>query len=116
MRGDPARQGHVHPPVYRRRQGLPVFSLYGKDSKRLTPPMLETFDVLVYDIQDVGSPVLHLPSPRWPTSSRIALKRASGWWCWTAPDPLGGEIIEVQLCAPGMESFVGCYPAPLATP
>ena len=32
-----------------------MFSLYGKDSKRLTPAMLETFDVLVYDIQDVGS-------------------------------------------------------------
>ena len=34
--------------------GVPVFSAYGDDS-RFTPEMLDAFDVLVFDIQDVGA-------------------------------------------------------------
>ena len=33
---------------------IPVYSLYRKDSKRLTEEMLESVDTLVYDIQDLG--------------------------------------------------------------
>src|SRR5262245_21032674 len=33
--------------------GIPVFSLYGK-VRRPTPAMLETFDVLLVDLQDLG--------------------------------------------------------------
>src|SRR5688572_7090838 len=35
------------------RHGIPVFSLYGK-VRRPTPEMLETFDVLLVDLQDLG--------------------------------------------------------------
>ena len=34
--------------------GLPIYSLYGKTSKP-TPEMLENIDVLVFDIQDIGT-------------------------------------------------------------
>ena len=34
--------------------GLPVCSLYNKESKRLSSQLLERFDTLVYDIADVG--------------------------------------------------------------
>ena len=34
--------------------GVPVYSLYGK-TRKPTPDMLEGVDVLVYDIQDIGS-------------------------------------------------------------
>ena len=34
--------------------GLPVFSLYSPEGKRLRRHMLDAFDILVYDIQDVG--------------------------------------------------------------
>lgn len=34
--------------------GIPVYSLYGK-TRKPTPEMLEGIDVLVYDIQDIGS-------------------------------------------------------------
>ncbi|MCI5957673.1 MAG: DUF1343 domain-containing protein, partial [Clostridiales bacterium] len=37
-----------------RRTGLPVYSLYRKDSKRLTEDMVRGVDALVYDIQDLG--------------------------------------------------------------
>ena len=49
VRGDGAAGAFI-PQYTDAATGLPVFSLYGKDSKRLTPAMLETFDVLVYDI------------------------------------------------------------------
>jgi uncharacterized protein YbbC (DUF1343 family) len=35
--------------------GVPVYSLYRKDSKRLTQEMLDEVDIIVYDIQDVGT-------------------------------------------------------------
>jgi uncharacterized protein YbbC (DUF1343 family) len=34
-------------------RGIPVFSLYG-DVRRPTPEMLDTFDVLLVDLQDLG--------------------------------------------------------------
>lgn len=34
--------------------GLPVYSLYSGAGKRLRPEILDAFDILVYDIQDVG--------------------------------------------------------------
>ena len=34
--------------------GIPVYSLYRTDSKRLTKEMLEQVDSIVYDIQDIG--------------------------------------------------------------
>ncbi|HOT55095.1 MAG TPA: DUF1343 domain-containing protein, partial [Bacteroidales bacterium] len=34
--------------------GLPVYSLYGS-TRKPTPEMLQNIDVLVYDIQDIGS-------------------------------------------------------------
>ena len=33
--------------------GLPVYSLYGKAGRHFTQEMLECFDLLIYDIQDV---------------------------------------------------------------
>jgi uncharacterized protein YbbC (DUF1343 family) len=36
--------------------GIPVFSLYGK-VRRPTPAMMETFDVLLVDLQDLGTRV-----------------------------------------------------------
>ncbi len=58
--------------------------------------MLETFDVLVYDIQDVGSRYytfpLHAGLPH--RGLRRAGKRLV---VLDRPDPLGGEIIEGQL-------------------
>ena len=53
VRGDVAAGGTVK--TYRNRAtGLPVYSLYG-DTRRPTPQMLRGVDVLVFDIQDIGS-------------------------------------------------------------
>ena len=34
--------------------GIPVYSVYGKN-RRMTPEMVDAFDILVFDIQDVGA-------------------------------------------------------------
>ena len=53
VRGDVYAGGHVasgKDPA----TGLPVYSLYG-DTRQPTPQMLKDIDVMVYDIQDVGT-------------------------------------------------------------
>ena len=104
VRGDGAAGAFI-PQYTDAATGLPVFSLYGKDSKRLTPAMLETFDA--------GTTP---SSPRWPTSSRIAPGRASGWWCWTAPTRWAEKSSRVQLCAPVWKALWAAIRSPLATP
>ncbi len=53
IRGAVQAGGHVESEVDAE-TGVPVFSLYGA-SRRMTQQMLDAFDVLVYDIQDVGA-------------------------------------------------------------
>ena len=78
--------------------------------------MLETFDVLVYDIQDVGSRYYTFLSPRWPTSSRIAPGRASGWWSWTAPTRWAERSSRANLAPRYGEALWAAIRFPLATP
>ena len=53
MRGDKQYNMEESPDYRDPRHGIPVFSLYG-DVRRPTPAMLEHFDVLLVDLQDVG--------------------------------------------------------------
>ena len=53
IRGD-AYAGEKVSDVPDAKTGVPVFSLYGK-SRRPSPESLEGIDVMLYDIQDVGS-------------------------------------------------------------
>ncbi|MHA6481935.1 exo-beta-N-acetylmuramidase NamZ family protein [Paenibacillus sp. strain BS8-2] len=89
--------------------GVPVYSLYRKDSKRLTPEMLEAVDMIVYDIQDIGT--------RYYTfiyTMLYALEdcAAAGkpFVVLDRPNPLGGVKVEGNVLKPGFESFVGNYP------
>ncbi len=88
-----------------------MFSLYGKDSKRLTPAMLETFDVLVYDIQDVGSRYYTFLSTLAYLIEDCAKSRQAAGGAGP-PRPTGRRDHRGTTLRPGMESFVGCYPPP----
>jgi len=89
--------------------GVPVYSLYRKDSKRLTPDMLDAVDLVVYDIQDVGVryytfiyTMLYALEDCAKAGKRIVvLDRIN---------PLDGVTVEGNLLKPGYESFVGGYP------
>ena len=91
--------------------GLPVCSLYTKESKRLSAVLLERFDTLVYDIADVGCRYYTFISTLYGciTDCAAAGKRLV---VLDRPNPLGDRV-EGGLLQEEVSSFVGCYPIPV---
>jgi uncharacterized protein YbbC (DUF1343 family) len=90
--------------------GIPVFSLYGK-VRRPTPPMMEGFDVLLVDLQDLGCRVY-----TFLTTLRYVLEAAAAHgksvWVLDRPNPAGRPVEGLKLQA-GWESFVGAGALPM---
>jgi uncharacterized protein YbbC (DUF1343 family) len=90
--------------------GLPVYSIYGK-TRKPTPDMLRDIDVLVYDIQDIGS-----RSYTYISSLGLAMEAAAEnnieFVVLDRPNPLGGQKIEGCLTEPAYTSFVSQFPIP----
>ena len=90
--------------------GLPVFSIYGK-TRKPTPEMLKGIDVLVYDIQDIGS-----RSYTFISSLGLAMEAAAEnnieFVVLDRPNPLGGQKMEGCLTEPAFTSFVSQFPIP----
>lgn len=86
------------------RYGIPVFSLYG-DVRRPTPAMMDTFDVLLVDLQDVGTRIY-----TFLTTLLYVLEEAARYgksvWVLDRPNP-AGRPVEGTLLRPGWVSFVG---------
>jgi uncharacterized protein YbbC (DUF1343 family) len=95
------------------RSDLPVHSLYGTTLASLTPTpaMLDAIDVMVYDIQDVGSRYYTFV---WTMVLAMRACAAAGkaFCVLDRPNPLGGVHIEGGMIAPGFESFVGLVSCP----
>ncbi|MBI5557906.1 MAG: DUF1343 domain-containing protein [Deltaproteobacteria bacterium] len=91
--------------------GLPVFSLYG-ETRRPTESMYDHLDVLLVDLQDVGTRVYTFMSTLaycLEEAARLGKKVV----VLDRPNPLGGERIEGNLVENGLQSFVGLYPIPM---
>ena len=92
------------------RHGIPVFSLYG-EVRRPTPAMLEPFDVLLVDLQDLGCRIY-----TFITTLRYVLEAAAAHgkavWVLDRPNPAGRPVEGLTLRA-GWESFVGAGPMPM---
>jgi uncharacterized protein YbbC (DUF1343 family) len=90
--------------------GIPVFSLYGK-VRRPTPAMLDSFDVLLVDLQDLGCRIY-----TFITTLRYVLEAAAQFnkrvVVLDRPNPAGRPIEGLTL-RPGWESFVGAGPLPM---
>lgn len=97
--------GH-YPPL-----DLPVFSLYG-DSRRPTADMLAGLDVLVVDLQDVGTRVYTFVWTLLECLIACAEHRIP-LVVLDRPNPLGGRIAEGPLVRDGFRSFVGNAAIPL---
>lgn len=95
------------------RTKLPVFSLYGATEATLTPTpeMLEHVDVLVYDVQDIGSRYYTFV---WTMvlAMRACAKANKRFLVLDRPNPIGGVHIEGGPIAPGFDSFVGLVSCP----
>jgi len=90
--------------------GIPVFSLYG-EVRRPTDAMLDTFDVLLVDLQDLGCRIY-----TFITTLRYVLEEAArtqkSVWILDRPNPAGRPVEGLRLRA-GWESFVGAGPLPM---
>jgi len=91
--------------------GIPVHSLYS-ETRSPTPEMLEDIDVLLVDLQDVGTRVYTF---EWTTALALEACAAAGKEVVVLdrPNPLGGEALEGNLIREGYTSFVGLYPVPM---
>lgn len=109
VRGDTYAGGKVEDGKDRK-TGLPVYSLYGTNRKP-SMEMLEGIDVMVYDIQDVGTRSYTFISTLGLVMEACA-EKGIGVVVLDRPNPLGG--LKVEGCVPedGFYSFVGQYRIP----
>ena len=90
--------------------GIPVFSLYG-EVRRPTEAMMETFDVLLVDLQDLGCRIYtFITTLRYVLEA--AAKHRKAVWVLDRPNPIGRQVEGLRL-RPGWESFVGAGPLPM---
>ncbi|HWU26644.1 MAG TPA: DUF1343 domain-containing protein [Rhizomicrobium sp.] len=90
--------------------GIPVFSLYG-DVRRPTDAMLDSFDVMLVDLQDVGCRIYTFVTTLLYVLEAAA-KRGKEVWVLDRPNPAGRPVEGLRL-RPGWESFVGSAPLPM---
>ncbi|MDQ2817261.1 MAG: DUF1343 domain-containing protein, partial [Candidatus Eremiobacteraeota bacterium] len=90
------------------RSGLPVYSLYGP-TRHPTRAMLDGIDVLLFDIQDVGSRAYTYISTM-AYVMQTAKAQGKEVWILDRPNPIGGEIVEGPVLDPKFSSFIGLYP------
>lgn len=90
--------------------GIPVFSLYG-DVRHPTDTMMDSFDVLLVDLQDLGCRIYtFITTLRYVLEA--AAKHKKSVWILDRPNP-AGRPIEGLCLRPGWESFVGAGAMPM---
>jgi uncharacterized protein YbbC (DUF1343 family) len=91
--------------------GIPVYSLYSR-TRIPTREMFEPIDILLVDLQDVGTRVYTfiytlsycMEAARQYGKKVVVLDR---------PNPIGGQAVEGNCLTEAMRSFVGRYPIPM---
>lgn len=92
------------------RTGLPVHSLYGA-TREPSQEMLKGLDIMIYDIQDVGSRSYTFISTL-GLVMRACAEAEIPVMVLDRPNPLGGKKVEGPLVEPGFNSFVSQYRIP----
>jgi uncharacterized protein YbbC (DUF1343 family) len=110
LRGDKQDNMMESPDFVDPAYGIPVFSLYA-EVRRPTAAMMDTFDVLLVDLQDVGCRIY-----TFVTTLLYVLEEAArlgkSVWVLDRPNP-AGRPVEGLLLRPGWESFVGAGALPM---
>ncbi len=94
-----------------RRRRVPVYSLYS-ETREPTAEMLRDVDVLVVDLQDVGTRVYTYVYTM-ANCMRAAARHGVHVVVCDRPNPVGGVEIEGATLRPEFASFVGQFPIPL---
>lgn len=91
--------------------GLPIFSLYGEHRKP-TPEMLRGVDVLVYDIQDIGTRFYTYISTL-GMAMEAAKEAGIPFVVLDRPNPIGGLDVGGPVRDEGYESFIAYHEIPV---
>ncbi|HMB80387.1 MAG TPA: exo-beta-N-acetylmuramidase NamZ domain-containing protein, partial [Vicinamibacterales bacterium] len=90
---------------------VPVYSLYS-ETREPTADMLRDVDLLVVDLQDVGTRIYTYIYTM--ANCLVAAKKHSiKVIVCDRPNPIGGDAVEGPMLVHGFESFVGLYPLPM---
>ena len=97
-----------------RRTGVPVHSLYGSTVEGLSPTAesLTDLDVLIFDVQDVGSRYYTFAATM-AYAMAAAARQGIEFLVLDRPNPIGGVLVEGPTVSTGFESFVGFHPLPI---
>jgi uncharacterized protein YbbC (DUF1343 family) len=90
--------------------GIPVFSLYG-EVRRPTTASMQTFDVILIDLQDVGCRIYTFITTLLYVLEAAA-EHGKDVWVLDRPNPAGRPVEGTSLLT-GWESFVGAGPMPM---
>jgi uncharacterized protein YbbC (DUF1343 family) len=90
---------------------VPVYSLYS-ETREPTDEMLRDLDVLVVDLQDVGTRI-YTYIYTMAYCLRAARRHGLKVIVCDRPNPIGGTAVEGPMLEPGFESFVGLFPIPM---
>jgi uncharacterized protein YbbC (DUF1343 family) len=105
---DKPRIGNTRDPA----TGLPVFSLYQDEQRTPSPGLMKRFDLLVFDIQDIGVR-FYTYMCTLVNAMRAAAAADVPVLVLDRPNPLTGSIVEGPVLDEEYSSFVGCLPLPL---
>lgn len=102
LRGDKQDNMVESPTFHDPMHGVPVFSLYG-DVRRPTPAMMDSFDVLLVDLQDLGCRIY-----TFITTLRYVLEAAAAHakcvWILDRPNPVAGRSKDCDYVQAGKAS------------
>jgi uncharacterized protein YbbC (DUF1343 family) len=90
---------------------VPVYSLYS-ETREPTAEMLRDLDVLIIDLQDVGTRI-YTYIYTMANCLRAARRHGIKVVVCDRPNPIGGIAVEGPMLERGFESFVGLYPNPM---
>jgi uncharacterized protein YbbC (DUF1343 family) len=93
------------------RRRVPIYSLYS-ETREPTADMLRGIDVMIIDLQDVGTRV-YTYIYTMANCLRAAARHAIPVVVCDRPNPIGGEEVEGNLLETPYASFVGQFPMPL---
>jgi uncharacterized protein YbbC (DUF1343 family) len=93
------------------RRRVPIYSLYS-DTREPTADMLDGLDLLIVDLQDVGTRV-YTYIYTMANCMRAAARRGLPVVVCDRPNPIGGEAVEGACLEPSCASFVGQFPIPM---
>ncbi|MEJ7605022.1 MAG: exo-beta-N-acetylmuramidase NamZ domain-containing protein [Bryobacteraceae bacterium] len=92
--------------------GLPVWSLYSDTKRKPSEEMLRDIDVIVFDIQDVGSRFYTYVCTMVNAMDEAA-KRGIPFIVLDRPNPITGSHVEGPMLDASLHSFIGCIDMPI---